>query len=78
VAGAFVLLLLVDRARPDLATWVAGPQLAGFLRGLPAVETRWWVAALALDLFVLLRLAGLRRRFLQRTPSSERGGDAIG
>lgn len=76
-AGGLVLLVLLERAWPDLAASMAGPQLAGFVRGLPTVDTRWWVVALVLDLVLLSRLARLRRRFLQRAPSPERGGDVL-
>jgi ubiquinone biosynthesis protein len=72
VVAAIALLVLVARARPDLASWIAGPQLSALLDRLPALDTRIWGAVLIVDAVVVARVRRLRRRFLRGDPGGDR------
>jgi predicted unusual protein kinase regulating ubiquinone biosynthesis (AarF/ABC1/UbiB family) len=74
VMGALIGVVLVDRLWPDLATRLVGHQVARLAARLPLADTRVWVALLAFDALLLVRLGRLRKRFLQRD-STRSGAD---
>lgn len=73
VVGALILILLLDRARPELAGWLAGPQVTQLAERLPYADTRIWAAILAFDVFLVTRLVRLRKRFRQRDVTARAG-----
>ena len=66
VMAALIGIALVERLSPGRAAWLVGPQVARLAARLPFADTRVWVAVLAFDAFLLVRLGRLRKRFLQR------------